>query len=520
VTRIADLTLRVRGAELSRRLGVVRKLHGLAIEAEGPRTQVGELCAIVPPGWDLPAAPEDVARMLQQGGAPEGGGSQATVVAEVVAIQPGVVTLMPYGTAKGLAIGSTVVAMGNQSKLGVGDELVGRVIDGFGRPLDGKEAPQLTRQRDLRGSPMNPMQRPRIRHVLETGIRSIDALLTLGQGQRVGIFSGSGVGKSTLLGMIARHVKADVNVIALIGERGREVRDFIDKHLGMEGLRKSVVVTATADQPALARIRAAHAALTIAEDFREQGRHVLLTMDSITRFAMARREVGLSAGEPPTARGYTPSVFAELPELCERCGTAPSGGSITALLTVLVEGDDLNEPVSDALRAILDGHIVLSRQLANQGQYPAIDLLKSTSRLLPDITTARERDLVDQATRLLSLLERNRQVVELGAYEKGSNPELDAALARKPRLQAWMRQAEGGVPRGVALREMAEALAAHVPPEAREEPRRPGPEARPQAGAATERRTAVPGRQVRPQPAQAAPRGSPVEPVRAIRRLT
>jgi flagellum-specific ATP synthase len=294
--------------------------------------------------------------------------------------------------------------------------------------------------------------------VLETGIRSIDALLTLGRGQRVGIFSGSGVGKSTLLGMIARHVKADVNVIALVGERGREVRDFIEKHLGESGLRRSVVVAATADQPALARIRAAHAALAIAEEFREQGRHVLLTMDSITRLAMARREVGLSAGEPPTARGYTPSVFAELPTLCERCGTAPSGGSITALFTVLVEGDDLNEPVSDALRAILDGHVVLTRALAHQGQFPAVDVLRSTSRLLPELTSEGERNLIVRALATVSLLERNRQLIELGAYERGSNPELDRALERRAALQAWLRQASGGVPRATAMRELATAL--------------------------------------------------------------
>ena len=309
---------------------------------------------------------------------------------------------------------------------------MGRVIDGFGRPLDGLPAPDLDERRPLRCAPTNPMRRPRIEKVLETGIRSIDALLSLGKGQRVGIFAGSGVGKSTLLGMISRHVKADVNVIAMIGERGREVREFVEKQLGPDGVERSVVVAASADQPALARIRAAHAALAIAEHFRERRRQVLLTMDSITRLAMARREVGLSAGEPPTARGYTPSVFAELPDLCERCGTAPSGGSITALFTVLVEGDDLNEPISDALRAILDGHLVLSRQIANQGQYPAIDLLQSASRLLPDLATTVEREQVPQAIRMLAILDRNRQMVELGAYERGTNPELDAALACQP----------------------------------------------------------------------------------------
>ncbi|MGC3998555.1 MAG: FliI/YscN family ATPase [Anaeromyxobacter sp.] len=459
MSRLARLTGAIRRTELDRRVGVVRKLHGLAIEAEGPRSRVGELCAVVPPGVDAVADSDGlVARLI--GGAIASGEDACSpaVLAEVVGVQPGVVTLMPYGTAKGLAVGSTVLALGDASDIGVGQELIGRVVDGFGRPLDALAAPRPARTRPLRGSPINPMTRPRIQHVLETGIRTIDSLLTLGQGQRTGIFAGSGVGKSTLLGMIARHVRADVNVIALIGERGREVREFIEKHLGAEGLRRSVVVVATADQPALARIRAAHAALSIAEHFREEGKHVLLMMDSITRFAMARREVGLSAGEPPTARGYTPSVFAELPELCERCGTAASGGSITALLTVLVEGDDLNEPVSDALRAILDGHIVLSRSIAHQGLYPAIDLLKSASRLLPDLTSDLERLLVTEAVKLLALLERSRQMVELGAYEAGTNPELDAALACQARLQAWLRQSEGGVRRADALKGLAEVL--------------------------------------------------------------
>lgn len=449
----------MRHAELVQRLGKVSRLHGLVIESEGPRSHVGELCAIVPPGestsqqWEtlLGANRQSVHRQ-------ENARSFPPILAEVVGIQSGRVTLMPYGSVHGLKIGSTVVALGNRSEIGVGNGLRGRVIDGFGRPLDGHPAPVLPHTRALKGAPLNPMERPRIGQCMETGIRIIDALLTLGRGQRMGIFAGSGVGKSTLLGMIARHVKADVNVIALIGERGREVREFIEKQLGPDGLARSVVVVATADQPALARIRATHAALTIAEHFRDGGQNVLFTMDSVTRFAMARREVGLSAGEPPTARGYTPSVFAELPELCERCGTSPSGGSITALLTVLVEGDDFNEPVSDALRAILDGHIVLSRHLAHQGQYPAIDVLKSASRLLPDLSTANERENVRQAVRTMALLDRNRQMVELGAYEKGSNPELDRALVCEPQLHLWLRQMEGGVQRSDALRQLEEIL--------------------------------------------------------------
>lgn len=473
MTGLAALTERIRRAELARRLGVVRRLRGLAIEADGPRGHVGELCAVLPPGLDVPPGWPIPGLVHAEGTTSEDGQAQTGILAEVVGIQPGQVTLMPYGSAQGLSVGSTVVALGTRSSVGVGDALLGRVVDGFGRPLDGGPPPATSEQRALKGVPINPMQRPRIDRVLETGIRSIDALLSLGRGQRVGIFAGSGVGKSTLLGMIARHVTADVNVIALVGERGREVREFIEKQLGPEGLKRSVVVVATADQPALSRIRAARAALAVAEHFRERGRHVLLTMDSITRYAMARREVGLSAGEPPTARGYTPSVFAELPELCERCGTGPSGGSITALFTVLVEGDDLNEPISDALRAILDGHLVLSRQLAHRGQYPAIDPLKSASRLLPDLADADELALVGRAVQVLSLLDRNRQMVEVGAYQGGSNPELDAALACQPRLLAWLRQSEGGVERATAIAALREAL---EPPATAE--REPAPGAR------------------------------------------
>jgi flagellum-specific ATP synthase len=453
---LAHARSRVAGAApLVRRLGTVRRMQGLAIEAEGPQACVGELCLILPARLQGQAAPWPDERMLL---AAAHEGSQ--VLAEVVAVRGGEVTLMPYGGLQGLAAGSTVVAMGEQSTMAVGPALLGRVIDGFGRPMDGEASPTLTETRPVKGASINPLRRPRIEHVLETGIRSIDSLLTLGRGQRVGIFAGSGVGKSTLLGMIARHVQADVNVIALIGERGREVREFIEKQLGEEGLRRSVVVVATADQPALARLRAAHAAVAVAEYFREQGLQVVLTMDSITRYAMARREVGLSAGEPPTARGYTPSVFAELPMLCERCGTAPGGGSITALLTVLVEGDDLNEPVSDALRAILDGHIVLSRQIAHQGQYPAIDILKSASRLMPDLASPEQMALASQTVQLLALLERNHQMVELGAYERGTNAQLDAALALKDGLSQWFRQSEGGVPRAQALAQLEEIAGA------------------------------------------------------------
>ena len=423
------LRQRTATATLTRRVGVVREVSGLAIEASGPDVMVGEICTILARG-------------------------QKPLKAEVVGLRPGVVTLMPYAASQGLAVGCEVVANGESASIGVGDELLGRVIDGFGEPLDGKAAPATARRRPLKSAPINPMRRARISQVLETGIRSIDALTTLGQGQRVGIFSGSGVGKSTLLGQIARHARADVNVIALIGERGREVREFIDRQLGPEGLTRSVVVVATSDQPAVARLRAAYAALSIAEHFRDQGQQVLLTMDSITRFAMARREVGLSAGEPPTARGYTPSVFAELPELCERCGTSDSGGSISALLTVLVEGDDMNEPIADCLRATLDGHIVLSRRLAQQAHYPAIDVLHSASRVMSDVVSTPLRTLAVEAVATLALVEQYRQMVDIGAYVQGSNPALDRALKLRPALTNFLRQAEGGVRRDAALAQL------------------------------------------------------------------
>lgn len=431
----------VRRARLVREVGLVTQITGLSIEAEGPEVGVGTLC-----------------RILKKGGPDQR--RDSSVLAEVVGVKAGSVTLMPYGPVDGLAAGCEVVADGEAPGIGVGEALLGRVIDGFGAPLDGLPRPRLSAFRPLRSAPVNPMRRPRIGRVLETGVRCIDGLLTLGQGQRVGIFAGSGVGKSTLLGMIVRHVQADIRVVALIGERGREVREFVEKQLGAEGMRRTVVVVATSDQPALARIRATYAAIAIAEYFRDAGRQVLLTMDSVTRFAMARREVGLAAGEPPTARGYTPSVFAELPELCERCGTAESGGAITALLTVLVDGDDLNEPISDNLRAVLDGHIVLSRQIGHRGQYPAIDVLKSASRIMTDLVTPSEEAVVREAVKQLAILERNRQMVDMGAYEKGSSVSLDRALLLEPALDAWLRQRDGGVQRAQAMRELAGLLQA------------------------------------------------------------
>ncbi|SMC27679.1 flagellum-specific ATP synthase [Andreprevotia lacus DSM 23236] len=402
--------------DLYQRVGAVTRLAGLSIEARGPDAAVGEVCEII--------SRNDGRR----------------VRAEVVGLNQDRLVLMPYGDTRGIAVGSEVLASRQSPEIGVGDALLGRVIDAFGAPFDGLPPPEITMSMPLRAQPVNPLQRPRIDQVIETGIRAIDSVLTLGKGQRVGIFAGSGVGKSTLLGMIAKHIVADVNVIALIGERGREVKEFIEQQLGPEGLARSVVVVATADMPALARARAAYAATTVAEYFRSQGKQVMLTMDSVTRFAMAKREIGLAAGEPPTARGYTPSVFTELPELCERCGTADGGGSITALYTVLVEGDDFNEPISDILRATLDGHIMLSRKLAQSGHFPAIDVLQSTSRLLPDLANKDALRLAQQLVAQLACYERNREMIEIGAYRKGSNAEIDQSVALMPALQRFLRQ--------------------------------------------------------------------------------
>ncbi|WP_330906484.1 FliI/YscN family ATPase [Ramlibacter sp.] len=421
---------------MTQRIGWVRHVQGLAIHAEGPDANVGEMCRIVP--RDAASEP---------------------LMAEVVGLARDHIVLLPYGGLRGIGPGSRVIALGHAADVVASPELVGRVIDGFGLPLDGGPMIRGHERTPLEGKTSSPMQRPRITRILETGIRAIDALLTIGEGQRVGIFAGSGVGKSSLLGLITRHAQVDVNVIAMIGERSREVREFVEEQLGPEGLARSVVVAATSEQPALARIRAAHAAVAIASRFREDGKRVLLTMDSVTRLAMARREIGLAAGEPATARGYTPSVFSELPQLCERCGTAPSGGSVTALLTVLVEGDDLNEPVADNMRAILDGHVVLSRELAQQGHYPPIDVLKSASRLMADLASQPEREIAALAVRHLAALERNRQLVDLGAYVRGSNAVLDSALSAEASLFAWLRQDGGGIRRADAVAHLQRALA-------------------------------------------------------------
>jgi len=409
----------VQNTDFIRRTGTVSHVTGLVVESSGPDVFLGELCEIYTRS------------------------QRAPIIAEVVGLKDGKVLLMPYGELRGIGLGSEVIATGRPGSVSVGMELLGRVVDAFGNPLDGKPMPRFEGYRPIYSEPINPMVRSHINQVLETGVKAIDSLLTLGRGQRIGIFSGSGVGKSTLLGMIARNMNADVNVIALVGERGREVRDFIDKALGQDGLRRSVVVVATSDQPALVRTHAAFTATTIAEYFRDQGRHVVLTMDSVTRFAMAQREIGLSIGEPPTARGYTPSVFGILPRLLERCGTTESTGSITALYTVLMEADDLNDPIADCIRAILDGHIVLSRDLANRGHYPAIDILASVSRLLPDLADESERMLVGRVLDVMSTYSASRDLVEVGAYRSGNNPRLDTAIRLMPELDGFLRQRPG-----------------------------------------------------------------------------
>jgi flagellum-specific ATP synthase len=421
----------VANTDFVRRTGRVTQFFGLVVESNGPDVYLGELCEIYSRSHGTP------------------------ISAEVVGLKDGKVLLMPYGELRGISLGSEVIATGKSAHIQIGTQLLGRVIDAFGAPLDGKPLSHVEARYPLYATPINPLTRTRISQILETGVKAIDSLLTLGRGQRMGIFSGSGVGKSTLLGMIARNMNADVNVIALVGERGREVRDFVEKILGPEGLKRSVVVVATSDQPALMRSRAALTATAIAEYFRDMGRDVVLTMDSVTRFAMAQREIGLSIGEPPTSRGYTPSVFATLPKLLERGGTAESGGSITAFYTVLVEGDDLNDPIADSIRAILDGHIVLSRDLANRGHYPAIDILTSISRLLPDLVDTHALDTVHKVVSTLSVYSGSKDLIEVGAYRAGTNPRLDKAIQLLPDLEKFLCQEPAlSVPRAQSMAEL------------------------------------------------------------------
>ena len=427
---LEGLKKNLEGMQVARINGRVEQVVGLVIESTGPSASVGEAC------WITPAD-----------------GKGEAVLAEVVGFRQHRVLLMPLGEMRGLGPGSEVVPTGQAFRIPVGDCLLGRVIDAMGKPMDGKGSlgPEPASY-PIHREPPSPMDRRRITRPMPTGVRALDALLTLGEGQRLGIFSGSGVGKSTLLGMIARNTEADVNVIALVGERGREVKDFLERDLGEEGLKRSVVVVATSDQPSLIRIQAALVATAVAEYFRDQGKRVMLMMDSVTRFAMAQREIGLSAGEPPASKGYTPTVFAELPRLLERAGPGVEGpgaggangkaGTITGLFTVLVEGDDHNEPVSDAVRGILDGHIVLERAIAERGRFPAINILKSVSRAMPACNTQEEQKLVLRARAPLTIYEDMAELIRLGAYKPGTNPEVDNAMRLYPALEAFLAQSK------------------------------------------------------------------------------
>jgi flagellum-specific ATP synthase len=395
--------------------GRVSQVIGLVIESEGPAVTVGESCLI------------------------ESDSGGRSVRCEVVGFRDSKVLLMPLADVSGIAPGSRVVATREPLVVPVGHELLGRVIDGLGRPIDGRGPIETAAKRTVARSAPDPMRRRRITKPLATGIRALDGMLTCGKGQRVGIFSGSGVGKSVLLGMIARNSDADVNVIGLVGERGRELRDFLDKDLKEEGLKKSVVVAVTSDQASLIRVKGAMTATAVAEYFRDMGLDVMLMMDSITRVAMAQREIGLAIGEPPTSKGYTPSVFALLPRLLERSGTSELG-SITGLYTVLVEGDDMTEPVADAVRSILDGHIVLSRKLANQNHYPAVDVLDSVSRLMIDVVDDRHSAAANRIREILATYRESEDLINIGAYNKGSNPKIDLALEKIGPINQFLRQ--------------------------------------------------------------------------------
>jgi flagellum-specific ATP synthase len=411
-----DLHSRISGVETAPLVGQVTGVVGLVVTARGPRAMVGELC------WLSPGP-----------GSPEG------LWAEVVGFREKQTLLMPLGSLEGLSPGWEVRATGTTHPVRVGEGLLGRVVDGLGRPMDGKGPLSGTGVYPVNATPPDALSRQRISEPLTTGVRALDGLLTVGKGQRIGIFAGSGVGKSTLLGMVARGTTAAVNVIGLIGERGREVREFIEEDLGPEGLARSVVVVATSDQPALVRIKGALVATAIAEYFRDQGLDVLLMMDSVTRLAMAQREVGLAVGEPPATRGYTPSVFAMLPKVLERSGNNESG-SITGIYTVLVDGDDVNEPIADAVRGILDGHVVLSRRLASMNHYPAIDVLGSVSRTMPQVTAPEHRRLAGRLRATLAVHRENEDLVNIGAYQSGANAMLDVALTKLPLINQFLTQ--------------------------------------------------------------------------------
>ena len=415
--------------------GRVSDIVGFTVEVEGIPAKLGEMC-----------------RIDRVGGDPVGG--------EIVGFRGDRALLMPFGDLRGVQAGARVTSEGALFTVPVGPQLLGRVIDGLGRPIDGLGPLRASFRQPFSGPSPHVLTRRMIREPLTTGVRAIDGLLTCGKGQRVGIFAGSGVGKSTVLSMIARHTSANVNVIALIGERGREVREFIEGNLGAEGLARSVVVVSTSDEPALLRMKAALVATTIAEEFRALGDDVVLLMDSVTRFAMAAREIGLAAGETPAVKGYTPSVFAQLSRLLERSGTSDTG-TITAFYTVLVEADDLMEPITDAVRSTLDGHIVLTRELAEQNHFPAVDVLQSVSRVMPSIAAPEHAADAARLRELMATYERSRDLIAIGAYQAGSDPRIDAALERRPDLEAFLRQTPD---ESVTLSDTVSALAAAVTP--------------------------------------------------------
>ncbi len=405
----------IKNTQTLRSIGKVLEIIGLIIEADGPEASIGDLCYIYNRMGDDP------------------------VYAEVVGFRESRILLMPLGSMDGLRPGATVVATGEPMKVQVGEHLVGRVLDGLGRPIDSLGEINAQDLYSTQGTLINPMARSLIRSPLSLGIKAIDAFCTLGKGQRMGVFAGSGVGKSTTLAMMAKNTSADLNVLALIGERGREVREFIESTLGPEGMKRSVVVVATSEQPSLVKIKAAFVAMTIAEYFRDRGKDVLFMLDSVTRIAMAQREVGLAVGEPPATRGYTPSVFALMPKFLERAGSNEHG-TITGLYTVLVEGDDFNEPISDTARSILDGHIMLSRELAHKNHYPSIDVLQSVSRVMNEVVSKEQKQAAATIRNLLAVYRKNEDLISIGAYVKGSDPQIDKAINFIKEINCFLQQ--------------------------------------------------------------------------------
>ncbi len=405
----------IKKTQTIKQIGKITEIIGLTIESDGPKSSIGDLCYIYN---ELDEEP---------------------TMAEVVGFRKDKILLMPLASPDGIRPGALVVNTGDAMKIGVGNQLIGRVLDGLGRPIDTLGEIRFSEYRSTKADAINPLKRKRITEPLSLGIKAVDGFATVGKGQRLGIFAGSGVGKSTTLGMMAKNTSADLNVIALIGERGREVKEFIEEILGTEGMKRSIVIAATSEQPSLVKIKAAFVATSIAEYFRDKGMNVLFMLDSVTRIAMAQREVGLAIGEPPATRGYTPSVFALMPKLMERAGTNELG-TITGLYTVLVEGDDFNEPISDTSRSILDGHIVLSRALAHKNHYPAVDVLQSLSRVMGDVTSSEHRDAAGKIRNLMAVHAKNEDLINIGAYVTGSDPLCDKAIGMMDSINQFLKQ--------------------------------------------------------------------------------